>query len=379
MNYQNPRRIISGSRRIVVKLGTRVLTTDDNTLNMDVVNSICSQLATFIGKGKQFIIVSSGAIALGLSRLGFDKRPSEINLLQAAAAVGQNWLMQAYESAFQSSKIETAQILITKEDIQSRRRYINIRNTIFTLLDFGVVPVVNENDTVSFSEIRFGDNDLISAYLSIMIDADLLLILTDTDGVYESDPKRSEDVKKIDIISRITKEIKKLASGKGSRFSSGGMESKLKASEIATRGGVGVLIANGKDLDLKAVFDGKSVGTFCLPFDKKISGKKKWIGFNPKVDGIIVVDEGGERAIVEKNKSLLPVGIIKVEGNFKIGDNVSIRNTRGEEIARGLTNFSSDELKLIMGKNTKMIPEILNCESYFEEVVHRDNMVVLVE
>jgi len=371
------RELVKRAKRIVIKIGTRVLTGDDNTLSLPVLSSIVNQVLDSMGNRREFIIVSSGAIALGLGRLGFTKRPSEINLLQASAAMGQSSLMHAYEAEFQKRKHETAQILLTYEDIQNRRRYLNIRNTIFTLLSFGVIPIVNENDTVSFSEIRFGDNDLLSAYLSSMIDADLLLILSDIEGLYDKNPLYFEKARIINRVTSITSHIKSTARGKGSKFSSGGMESKIKAAEIATRSGVSVIITSGKNLDLKSILRGEEIGTFFEPSGKKIKGKKRWIAFNPRVDGIIIIDRGGEKAIVEKHTSLLPAGVVEVKGNFRLGGNVSIRNREGEEIARGLTNFSSKEIELIKGLNSKMIPQILGTETYFEEVVHRDNMVVL--
>jgi len=371
------RESVKRAKRIVIKIGTRVITCDNNTLSLPVISSIVSQVLESIGGEREFIIVSSGAIALGLGRLGLTRRPGEINLLQAAAAIGQSWLMHTYEAEFQKYRHETAQILLTYEDIQNRRRYLNIRNTIFTLLSFGVIPIVNENDTVSFSEIRFGDNDLLSAYLSSMIDADLLLILTDIEGLYDKNPIQSKEARIISRVTNITSQIKSFARGRGSKFSSGGMESKIKAAEIATRSGVSVVISSGKELDLKGILKGEEIGTFFEPSGKRIRGKKRWIAFNPRVDGVIVIDRGGEKAIVEENKSLLPVGIVEVKGNFRLGGNVSIRNREGEEIARGLTNFSSREIGLLKGLKTKMIPEILSTQTYFEEVVHRDNMVVL--
>jgi glutamate 5-kinase len=290
--------------------------------------------------------------------------------------------MHAYEAAFRGSKYEPAQILLAYEDIRNRKKYLNIRNTIFALWSFNAIPIVNENDSVTYSEIRFGDNDLLAAHLSIMMDADLLLILTDINGVYDKNPNLDGSARIIEEIPMSVSPdtaslLKNAAIGKGSRFSSGGMKSKLEAARIATRSGIGVVIANGKDIDLRELFEGKRIGTLCLPAEKKIRGKKKWIAFNPKVEGKIIIDKGGERAIVKEKKSLLPVGVSEVIGRFEIGGNVSIQNEDHEEIARGLTNFSSDELVRIKGLNTKKIPEVLGVDTYFDEVVHRDNMVVL--
>jgi glutamate 5-kinase len=377
------RELIKKASNIVIKIGTKVLTEDDNTLDVFVIESIVRQISEFAQSEKNFIIVSSGAIALGLNRMGLKTRPVEINFLQAAASLGQSGLMHAYEAAFRGSKYEPAQILMAYEDIRNRKKYLNIRNTIFALWSFNAIPIVNENDSVTYSEIRFGDNDLLAAHLSIMMDADLLLILTDIDGVYDKNPNLDGSAKIIEEIpmassQNIASLIENAAQGKGSSFSSGGMKSKLEAARIATKSGIGVVIANGKDIDLKGLFGGKRVGTLCLPAQKKIRGKKKWIAFNPKVEGKIIIDRGGERAIVREKKSLLPAGIKEVIGRFEIGGNVSIQNEDHVEVARGLTNFSSKELALIKGLNTSKIPEVLGVDTYFDEVVHRDNMVVLV-
>ncbi len=372
------RDLVKKAKRIVIKIGTTVLTENDNTLSYSILKSIVKQVSASIDKEKEVIIVSSGAIALGLSRMGLQKRPNDIIILQAAASMGQSRLMHAYETEFHLSQREIAQILLTYEDIQNRRRYLNIRNTIFTLWSFGTVPIVNENDTVSFSEIRFGDNDLLAAYLANMIDADLFVILTDTEGLYDKNPLLNNDAAILKEIHRIDDKIKGIATGRGSQFSSGGMESKLKAAEIATKGGVGTVIASGRTINLEKLFNGEEIGTYFVPSKKKLRGKKRWIAFNPKIEGSIVIDKGGEYAIIHEKKSLLPAGVNKVEGSFEIGNNVSILNESYKEIARGLTNFSSVEIELIKGLNTKMIPEVLGVDTYFKEVVHRDNMVILV-
>jgi len=372
------REYIAQSERVVIKIGTNVLTERDNRISIPIMESIVQQISGVYDGKRNFIIVSSGAIALGLSRLGIKTRPSELNLLQAAASVGQSSLMHAYEELFHKTGLETAQILLTYDDVHQRRRYLNVRNTIFTLWSYGLIPVVNENDTVAFEEIRFGDNDLLAAHLSIMIDADLLLILTDIDGVYDKNPKQNRGARILKTIPQITHAVLESARGKGSLFSSGGMESKLFAARIATKGGVGVIIGNGKAVDLKKIITGEEIGSYCPPSTKRIKGRKKWIAFNSKIEGSVYIDRGGEKAIVEEKKSLLPVGVLSVKGEFGVGGNISIRNEGDEEIARGLSNFSSEELNRIKGLRTKMIPETLGVDTYFEEVVHRDNMVILI-
>ena len=368
---------LRAARRVVVKIGTRVLTENDNTLAEPVLASLVKQVSDLIDEERRFIIVSSGAIALGLNRMRLKTRPREIRLLQAAASMGQSRLMHSYELEFGKSRHETAQILLTYEDIHSRNRYLNIRNTIFSLWDHGAVPIVNENDTVSYAEIRFGDNDLLSAHLAIMLDADLLLILTSADGVYDRSPSE-KGAKIVSEIPRIGEDVKKWARGRTSLFSTGGMESKLEAAGLATKGGIPVVIANGKRLNLKALLDGSDVGTYCRPASERIKGKKRWIALGPRIEGAILIDKGGERAIVAHKKSLLPAGIKGVEGKFEIGANVAILNEERIEIARGLVNFSSEELDAIKGLNTKKIPEVLGVSVYFEEAVHRDNLVITV-
>lgn len=369
------RESVTDAKRIVIKIGTKVLTEEGNRLSYGTVRSLVRQVTGNIGD-RQFIIVSSGSIALGLARMGLTSRPGELDILQAAAAIGQSRLMHAYEEEFDRSPFETAQILLTREDIQDRQRYLNIRNTIFTLWSSGVIPIVNENDSVSFSEIRFGDNDILAAHLANMIDADLLLILTDIDGVYSRDPKKGGG-SLIPEIPKVTSSVMAKASGRGSAFSSGGMESKLEAARVATKCGIGVIITQGKTLDLAGLLEGRAIGTLCVPAPERIRGRKKWIAFNPKVEGTLVIDRGGERAIMEKKKSLLPAGIREVQGSFKIGSNVSIQNEEHREIARGLSNFSSEEIERIKGLKTSLIPGVLGTDSFFDEVVHRDNLVIL--
>ena len=379
---------ITHARRIVIKVGTRVATEGDNAFSTGVIGSLVRQVASlaeappangFPGtpRGRSFIIVSSGAIALGLNRMGMSDRPKELNLLQAAAAMGQSRLMHAYEREFEAVQRETAQILLTYEDIRSRARYLNIRNTIFTLWSFGVVPIVNENDTVSFAEIRFGDNDIISAHLANMLDADLLVMLTDTDGVYDRNPKLHPEALPLRTVEKVTDAVLAGAAGKGSLFSTGGMESKIRAADIATRSGVGVVIARGDGLDLKGILSGAEIGTWFVPARRRMRGRKKWMAFNPQTEGAIVVDGGAEKAILLQGRSLLPAGVKGIRGAFAMGSVISIINEQGREVARGLSNFSSEELEKIRGLNTKKIPEVLGTEAFFEEVVHRDNLVII--
>ncbi len=368
---------IKGAKRIVIKVGTRVVTEGDNAFSAGVMGSLVRQVCAPGGQKRSFLIVSSGAIALGLNRIGLEKRPSELNLLQAAAALGQSRLMHAYEREFESAGRETAQILLTYEDMKSRARYLNIRNTIFTLWSFGVVPIVNENDTVSYAEIGFSDNDIISAHLATMLDADLLIILTDTDGVFDKNPKVHADAVVLRTVEKVTDKVLEAASGKGSAFSRGGMESKVRAAAIATKSGVGVVIARGEELDLSGILSGREIGTYFVPTERRMKGIKKWVAFAPRAEGVVVVDAGAEKAILQHGRSLLPAGVKEIKGSFHMGGVVSIQSEDGRELARGLTNFSSEELQLIRGLNSKKIPQVLGVEAAYEEVVHRDNLVVI--
>ena len=370
------RQDLGATRRIVIKLGTRVLTDADNTLDKGVVDRVAAQAGELVGRGIQVVMVTSAAIAVGLQRMGRVRRPREITLLQAAASLGQSRLMHAYEQAFEQVGCRTAQILLTLDDIQDRAKYLNVRNTILTLWDVGAVPVINENDAVSYAEIiRFGDNDVLGAHIANMLDADVYLLLTDTDGVYDRDPRGDADARVIAELSEVTEQRIEAAGGTGSEQSSGGMQAKLRAARIASKSGVGAIIANGRTVDIAAVLSGETVGTYVAPEGHRIRGKKKWIAFNPAVAGAVVVDEGGERAIATGRKSLLPAGVVEIEGEFDMGSNVAIRNLRGEEIARGLVNFTSEELRRIRGLHTSRIGQVLQTDTYFDEVIHRDNMV----
>jgi len=371
------RQDLTAARRIVIKLGTGVLTTQGNTLAREVLDRIVSQAGVLVEQGMQVIMVTSAAIALGLERMGLKRRPREIPLLQAAASLGQSRLMHAYEAAFDRAGCRTGQILLTMEDIQERGKYLNIRNTILALWDVGAVPVINENDAVSFAEIiRFGDNDVLGAHIANMIDADLYVLLTDIDGVYTRDPRIDPEAGIIEELEEVTDELIRGVGGAGSEHSRGGMESKLRAARIASRSGVSVVIADGRSVDLAGILRGEKIGTYVDSGDQRIRGRKKWIAFNPGLAGKVVVDRGGERAITAERKSLLPAGVVEVTGEFEMGSNVAIVNQDGAEVARGLVNFSSEELRRIRGLHTSRIGQVLNTNNHFDEVVHRDNMVV---
>lgn len=367
----------SSFQRLVLKVGASVLTTAEGHFSLATVNRLADELAEFRLSGGQLLIVSSGAIACGMDTLKFSSRPKTLPELQACAAIGQGKLMKAYEDAFSRHGIHTAQILLTRDAFHDRLRYLNVRNTVHSLLEMGVIPIVNENDTVSTDEIRFGDNDLLSALMATLVHPDILVLLSDVTGLMN----RSTG-ERIDRIISI-KELDEIAcahvNDKNKKYSVGGMQAKLDAVRVALQSGVTVILANGKTVGLfSGLIRGENVGTIFVPKKGKMKLHKQWLAHNAKVKGGIFVDDGARKAIVEGGKSLLASGIRKVEGHFQPGSIVCIRDASGHEVARGLVNYSSEELSKVMGKKTSEIRTILKT-NYFEEVIHRDNLAVLVE
>ncbi len=362
--------------RVVIKVGSNVLTKTDG-LDHEIIRSLSAQIAGLIKSGREVILVSSGAMAAGQKKLGLEKRPAEIPGRQAIAAVGQARLMLAYESAFAVFDRLVAQVLLTGDDLTaSRRRYLNARNTISTLLSWGVLPIVNENDTVSVEEIRFGDNDNLSAMITLMMNADILVNLTDIDGLYTSDPRKNPDAQRIPVIERITKKLERIASGIPGALGTGGMVTKIRAARKVVSAGVPMVIADGSMPDIiPRLFEGGDLGTFFVPFETKISNRKCWIGYTLKPRGRVRIDSGAASALVEKGKSLLPSGIVAVEGEFGKGASVVVVDTDGNEVAAGLVNYGSAEIRKIMGSRTSEIAAKLG-EKPYDEVIHRNNMVV---
>ncbi|OGS20402.1 MAG: glutamate 5-kinase [Elusimicrobia bacterium RIFOXYA2_FULL_39_19] len=369
---------IKKRKRIVVKIGTNTLTRKDGSLNPERIGVIVKDIVNTFKMGYEVILVTSGAIACGVSRLKLKKRPSELPEKQATAAIGQPLLMKVYEEHFSEYKIPVAQLLLTKEDFENRKRYINARNTIFTLLKLGVIPVINENDTISTEEIKFGDNDTLSAMVAIKAEADILIILTDVDGLYTDDPNKNKNAVVIHEVKRITHEIESCAKcSPGSGFSTGGMFTKIKAAKIAAKSGVETVIANGfKSNILQDILSGAKIGTRFQKEEKTIDSKKRWIAFGAKVKGKIRIDSGAKDALIKNSKSLLASGIIAVEGKFDAGDSVAIYSTDGKELARGIVQFSKVEIEKIKGKKSSEISKILD-KSDFLEVIHRDNLVLM--
>ena len=362
------------ARRVVVKLGTAVLTTDEGYLDVDRIARIAGEVADIL-PSREVFLVSSGAIGAGMGLLEIRERPKTLPELQAAAAAGQSCLMQAYAGASGERGFKVAQVLLTREDFDDRRRYLNARNTLTTLAAMGVVPVINENDTVSVDEIGFSDNDILAALVTNLLRADLLVILTDVDGLYDGDPESDASMLR-SVVEKVDEELVDGVSEKASRLGSGGMASKLKAASIAAAAGETVVIANGRTEGVLAgVLAGEPVGTLVLPAAEKMASRKRWIGLTAEPKGVIVVDEGAERAL-RAGKSLLPSGISGVEGAFGEGDVVSIRSGSGGEFARGLTNYECEDVRKIQGLNTSDMEGTLG-EIRYEEVIRRENLVIL--
>ncbi len=370
--------VISKVGKIVVKIGTHVLTNADGLLDGNQIMELSRQIIKLCVKGYKVVVVSSGAIGAGVSALGRSKRPTILPELQAAAAVGQGKLMEAYNECFKSHGYHAAQLLLTRQDFEDRQRYLNTSNTLHALLRFKTIPIVNENDTIAIDEIAFGDNDALSALVTNLLHADLLILLSSIDGLYTKPPKTGHKNTVLPIVGEVSNDIKKLAFKLKTRQGTGGMASKLKAAGDVTNAGEAVIIANGKQPDiLQRIMNFDNVGTLFLPSKKKIASRKRWIGFSVRPNGKIYIDEGAYDALHKRGKSLLPSGLVKVVGNFVKGDIVSIVDSdRDREIARGLINYSKEEVLKIMGMKTSLIKRALGSKPY-DEVIHRDNMVLL--
>jgi glutamate 5-kinase len=360
--------------RLVIKLGSNILTTNQG-LNVTVIRHLAMQVHQLIEKGKQITIVSSGAMAAGMRKLNLASRPSEIPLKQAIAAIGQAGLIQEYEKAFEFFDHKVAQVLLTRTDLSNRTRYLNARNTIRALLDWNVTPIINENDTVAIEEIKFGDNDQLSAMIALMLNADLLINLTDIDGLFDKDPRKHDDAVLIPMVSSFTRDLENCASGIPGTLGTGGMLTKIKAAQKVTTAGIPMVIAKASMDVLNQLLDCQNVGTFFVPKNQKMKNRKCWIAFSKKTRGYIQIDDGARNAILKKGTSLLPIGVIGVKGKFSIGDAISVETQSGQDIATGLTNYSSEDIQLIMRKKSHEIEQILG-EKPYDEIIHRDNMVI---
>lgn len=367
--------VLQSADVIVVKVGTNILTTDDGVLNEERIARLTEDLSLMRRRGKRLVLVSSGAVGAGMGRLGMKDRPDELPKLQAVAAIGQGRLIATYERYFDRFETKSAQVLLTADDLSDRKRYLHVRNTFRALLDFGVIPIVNENDTVSVEELRttFGDNDRLASLVAGLFESPLLILLTDVAGLYDRDPANPEAAL-VSMVEEWSADLMTMVAEKHSRRSKGGMASKLRAARMITEGNGNVIIAGGdKPETLRRIFDAQEEGTIFIVQDTRLSAWKRWIGFATRPDGVIVLDDGAVKAVLHHGKSLLPVGILNCSGDFERGDIVSLVDRNGREIARGLTNYNRKEVLLIRGQQSATIKELLDSCPY-EEVVHQDNM-----
>ena len=370
--------VIALAHTVVVKVGTNVLAGADGTLAPDRLQGLADQVERLRRAGRKVALVSSGAIGAGVGRLGLGKRPTDLRHLQACAAVGQSFLMRAYEECLARHGTHTAQILLTAGDFDSRSRYLNARNTIVTLFEWGVLPIINENDTVSVAEIRFGDNDHLAAMVTNLLQAPLLILLTVVDGLYATDPRSDPGARLLTTVPLIDGAVLDMAGGSRSSLGTGGMRSKIRAARLATAAGESVIMANGGQPGiLDSLFAAEPVGTLFLPHGSTVPAWKRWLGYTARPRGRLVVDAGARDAVQHKGRSLLPIGVVRVSGSFSKGDVVALYDLDGIEFARGLTNYAAADAERIVGLRTEQISEVLGTLPY-EEIIHRDNLVVTV-
>lgn len=367
---------IAATRRWVVKIGSALLTNNGQGLDRQAIAGWVSQLAALQRQGIEIVLVSSGSVAEGMSRLGWKSRPKDMDKLQAAAAVGQMGLVQTWEQSFQAHGIHTAQILVTHDDLSDRTRYLNARNTLLTLIELGVVPVVNENDTVVTDEIRFGDNDTLGALVTNLVEADLLVILTDQLGMFDADPRKNPDATRISSARALDSSLLAMAGAEGGALGRGGMATKVRAAQLAARSGAATMIVGGRIEDvLDRVHAGDDVGTFLVADKAPMAARKQWLAGHLQMRGVLTLDEGAVRVLRERGVSLLPVGVKEVTGQFSRGEMVACVGPDGERVACGLVNYDSDEARKIMGVSSEQIAARLGHPDE-RELIHRDNMVV---
>lgn len=360
--------------RIVVKIGSSSLTSDEGGINRQKIRFFSQELSTLQQGGNQVLLVTSGAVAAGFRQIGYAKRPKHLHEKQAAAAVGQALLMQAYEEAFAKDGIGVAQILLTRSDFSNRTRIHNAQMTIEELLKHGIIPIINENDTVSVNELKFGDNDTLSALVANLVKANQLCILTDTDGLYTEDPRKNPFARRIEQVEQITEDILQVAGGSGSSVGTGGMKSKVEAARIGTRGGVPVFVGRVMETgDLDAAVKGSGKGTYFQTSQQNMSMKKQWVGFHSLPKGSISVDRGAEEALLFGGRSLLPAGITQVSGEFQPGDVIEVLNPDFQPIGRGVVNYTSWQLESVAGLSTEDVQKKVDVQRI--EVIHRDEWV----
>lgn len=369
--------LLQNSKTLIVKVGSSLVTNNGEGLDRGAIAAWAAQISALIAQGKQVVLVSSGAVAEGMQRLGWKKRPVEVNELQAAAAVGQMGLVQMYESCFSQHGLHTAQILLTHEDLSDRKRYLNARSTLKTLLNLKVIPIINENDTVVTEEIRFGDNDTLGALVANLIEADTLVILTDQQGLYSADPRKDSSAQFINFEMAGNPALEKMAGGAGSNVGTGGMLTKILAAKRAANSGADTIIASGREPNvLVRLSAGEAIGTHLQAGQMKIVAKKQWLADHLRLGGKLVLDAGAANVLTKEGKSLLAIGVVDVQGAFERGDVVACVNADGVELARGIVNYNSQEVARIKRKPSHEIEQILG---YVEEseLIHRDNMVLL--
>lgn len=367
---------LGASQRWVVKIGSALLTNEGRGLAVNSIDDWVAQMVALCHEGVELVLVSSGAVAEGMKRLGWARRPSAVHELQAAAAVGQMGLVQAYEQRFASHGMKTAQILLTHDDLSNRMRYLNARSCLRTLVEHGVVPVINENDTVATDEIRFGDNDTLAALVANLVEADLLIILTDQEGMYTKDPRSNADAELLREVEAEDVRLDTMAGGTPGSLGRGGMQTKLRAARLAARSGAATIIAPGAAAQvLTDVRRGAEVGTLFLPGKAPTAARKQWLAGHLQLRGRLTLDDGAVRVLREAGKSLLPVGVTAVQGDFSRGEVVACMDVQGNEIARGLVNYSAEEARRIMGQPSDRIEFVLG---YVDEaeLIHRDNLVL---
>ncbi|MEO0443740.1 MAG: glutamate 5-kinase [Pseudomonadota bacterium] len=372
----NSRQQLQQAHRWVIKIGSSLLTDHGRGLDEQSIAVWVQQMAQLRQRGVDIVLVSSGAVAAGMARLGWSQRPSSVHELQAAAAVGQMGLVQAYEQAFQAYNMHTAQVLVDHDDLSNRERYLNARATLTTLMDLGVIPVVNENDTVVTDEIRFGDNDTLAALVANLVEADVLVLLTDQEGMYNRDPRKHREASLIDALAANAPELDAMASSGGS-LGRGGMITKVRAARLAARSGTATVIVGGKiDNVIARLSHGEALGTLLVADQQPQAARKRWLAGQLQSRGELVLDNGAVRVLKQSGRSLLPVGITAVKGHFTRGDLVICKSTDDREVARGLVNYNSSEAEKIKGQSSDQIESLLGYQNE-EEMIHRDNLVLV--
>ncbi len=369
--------IMSDTQRCIIKIGSALLTRNGEGLDVSAINDWVEQIVEIKSKGIDVILVSSGSIAEGMCRIGWQERPKALHELQAAAAIGQAGLIQTYQQCFDRFDLQTAQILLTHDDLSHRLRYLNSRSTLRTLIKLNAIPIVNENDTVALEGVRLGDNDTLAAMVANLVDADLLIILTDQAGLYDKDPRKSVDAKLISVDSAQNPELLEFAGSAGTNIGTGGMRTKVQAAKAAARSGCATVIASGSEENVlvKVLLEGRNLGTLLTADCKPLTARKQWISNQTNIPGLLTIDNGARKAMQENGRSLLAVGVTKVEGDFCRGDMVNCMDQQGRDIARGIVNYSTEECLKIQGVPSLKIANVLG---YIDEseLIHRDNLVI---